>query len=90
MQRASDDANAFLDNGPETDPPGAEHEFCGVAIEGKIAKSDDCRATCTGKGLAGSYTLVCSGKPVRVGAVFLSGEEGFGDVQGTHAKNYGH
>lgn len=33
MQRACDDANAFFNNGPEADLPGAEHEFCGVAVE---------------------------------------------------------
>lgn len=33
MQGACDDANALFDNGPEADLPGAEHKFCGVAVE---------------------------------------------------------
>lgn len=33
MERASDDPNSFLNYGPEADFAGAEHEFCGVAIE---------------------------------------------------------
>ena len=32
-ERAGEDADAFFDYRPEADFAGAEHEFCGVAVE---------------------------------------------------------
>lgn len=46
-KRASYDTDAFFNDGPETDSPGTEHEFGWVAVETKIAESDDCCAACT-------------------------------------------
>lgn len=58
VQRAGDDTDALLDDGPQTNLAGAKHELGGVVVESQEAESYDCCATRTDSGVSGFPTSV--------------------------------